>query len=235
MKTNTQQQKKNTKNTQYGFLLVEMLVAVFIFSIVMFVSLGAVLTLVDTNKKNQSIKSVVNNLTLVMNGIAKNLAVSTKYYCGEADAEYPGNDPKDYSGSDTGGTGGSADCQTRPESAITFTFNEDANGDGFLDVMRYKYEKTDGNNTGRIVRSIDSMDNYIPVTAPEVKITDLRFYVMGTEPLIIPINGDDPSGDTLQPHVVMVVKGYAGAKQSIKSEFQIQTTVSQRALDAIYD
>src|SRR5690349_7501493 len=108
-----------------GFLLIEMLVAIFVFSIVMFMSIGAVLTLVDANKKNQSTKSIINNMTLVINGIAKSLVISDKFYCGDAPGSYPGNDPADF-------TGEFADCPNTetPSNSITFRSSEDRNNDG---------------------------------------------------------------------------------------------------------
>lgn len=207
------------KDAQKGFMLIEILVAVFIFTIVMIVSLTAVLALLDANRKNQSIKSVVNNLNLVITGVAKSMAVSKYFYCGEAPSGYASG----YNGED-------ADCPDDPNSAITFTFNEDKNNNNSLDVIRYKFQ----NN--QIVRSIDSTNpaDYVPVTAPEVKITGMDFYVFNTVPLEIDLNTGSATGDESQPRVVMVINGYAGEKENIKTKFNIQTTVSQRDLDVVY-
>ncbi len=239
MKTDNKFFKKNSNRS--GFLLVEMLVAVFLFTIVMLVSLTAVLALVDANKKNQNIKSVVNNLTLVVNGIVKNIAVSTKYYCGAVSqntylaGDYTPDDSDCTAFVDSGGN-----IQDPAQSEIAFTFNEDTNNDGELDVFRYKFVTTeqgvdeDGGaiDVGRIYRSVDSdaPEDFLPVTAPEVKITSVRFYVYDTEPLNF-ITGT-PS-DTKQPRVVMIVVGYAGQKDSTRSRFHVQTTISQRTLDTI--
>ncbi len=219
------------KKQQQGFLLVEMLVAVFIFTIVMFVSITAVLALIDANKKNQSIKSVVNNLNLVVGSMAKNLAVGTFYYCGIASSNtYVPSDANEL-------LNYNHDC-VNGSSSITFTFNEDSNGTGpNPDVIRYKYVETDSvNHTGYIARSIDSTNNtdFIAITAPEVHVTSLMFYVFGTAPLVVPIDGGAALGDAEQPYVVMVVRGYAGNTNTTKSQFHIQTTVSQRSLDAYY-
>ncbi len=56
-------------------------------------------------------------------------------------------------------------------------------------------------------------------TSPEVKITSLGFTLTGAG-----------SGDG-QPKVLILIKGYAGIKQKIRSYFTIQTLVSQRLLD----
>lgn len=215
---------KKDMRSKGGFLLVEMLVAVFLFSIVMFVSLGAVLTLVDANRKNQNTKSVVNNLTLVINSMVKTIAVSTGYYCGEANNGYDGSSTND------------CPTQGEAEDAITFLFNEDGNNNGELDVYRYRFEAVYPDGSGRITRSIDSTNNnqFIPITAPEVHITKLRFLVSDTAPLVVSTSDGSAAGDTNQPKVVMYLEGYAGTKQNTESSFRIQTTISQRTLDIVY-
>ena len=208
-----------------------MLVAVFLFTIVMFVAMAAVLALIDTNRKNQNIKSVVNNLTLVVSSISKNIAVSTGYYCGEVeegDFDYfESTDYKDYG----------ADCAgSDPSQALTMRYNEDGTDVGIEpDIYRYKFVVTDdAAGTGTVYRSISGGD-YFPITAPEVKITRFDFYVMNTQTLVVPINGGAAFGDTRQPRVLLIIEGYAGAKETSKSSFRLQTTISQRSLDVIYE
>lgn len=72
-----------------------------------------------------------------------------------------------------------------------------------------------------IVKSIDGGPE-ISVTAPEVNIQNLTFYVSGAS---------GPPGDTLQPRVIIIIKGEAGTKASSQSGFTLQTEVSQRLLD----
>lgn len=75
---------------------------------------------------------------------------------------------------------------------------------------------------GRIERYIDSIGpSYL--TGSDVTITNLKFYVFGT--------GSFSGGDLAQPRVIMVVSGYSGTKESSRSSFTIQTTVSQRLFD----
>ncbi|MFO0718473.1 MAG: type II secretion system protein [Candidatus Paceibacterota bacterium] len=226
--------KRNKKN---GFLLIEMLVAVSIFTIVMLISITAVLSILDVNKKNQSMKSVINNLNLVINGMAKNMTVSKGYFCGIADSLYPnGNNPGDYIGEN-------ADCNqnagqnTDPGKEITMLSNKDLDGDGNVnDVIRYRFVNDPETNIGRVERSINSTedDSFVSITSPEVDIESLSFYVFDTEPLIVDKQTGFADGDTRQPRVVMVVRGYAGVKESTKTQFNIQTTITQRSLDIVY-
>lgn len=73
----------------------------------------------------------------------------------------------------------------------------------------------------RISRTIGASTYYI--TSPDVTVTYLRFFVLGSAPYT--------STDTRQPRVVVVVSGYVGTKATTRSTFTLQTTVSQRDLD----
>jgi prepilin-type N-terminal cleavage/methylation domain-containing protein len=65
-----------------GFTLIELLVSLALFSIVMLVSIGTLLTLVDANRKAQSIASVTNNLHFALDTMARALSTGYNYYCG---------------------------------------------------------------------------------------------------------------------------------------------------------
>jgi len=69
--------------------------------------------------------------------------------------------------------------------------------------------------------STDNGTTYIPITSPEVIVQDLTFYVVGANP---------PPGDTLQPRVIIRLKGLAGTGQN-QTYFALETQVSQRELD----
>lgn len=74
----------------------------------------------------------------------------------------------------------------------------------------------------QIEKSVDGGLTYISVTAPEIQIESLTFYVLGASPA--PAN-------TLQPKVLIKIKGSAGSKIKTKSDFALQTLVSQRLQD----
>lgn len=73
----------------------------------------------------------------------------------------------------------------------------------------------------RILKSETGGPPYLEITASEVSIDEMLFYVVGTN-----------RGDTIQPKVVIVVKGSAGALgSSARTTFHIQATAVQRVLD----
>ena len=81
-------------------------------------------------------------------------------------------------------------------------------------LIIYKYE------AGKISKSTDGGVTYTDVTSSEVTIDYAKFYVYYATP-----------GDEFQPQVQLIVRGYAGDRPVDESRFDIQTTISQRALD----
>jgi type II secretory pathway pseudopilin PulG len=84
-------------------------------------------------------------------------------------------------------------------------------------------------NGGRIVyrlngtamqKSDDGGSNYTDITAPEAKIEYLRFYVFNST-----------IADSLQPYILVVIKGHVGEKLTTQTAFFIETLMSQRTLD----
>lgn len=77
----------------------------------------------------------------------------------------------------------------------------------------------------RIARTVNGGPD-IFVTGPDVNISTTTFRVLGSAPYA---NGSD----LLQPKVIIMIDGYAGTKPTARSNFVIQTTVSQRQFDSI--
>ncbi len=73
-------------------------------------------------------------------------------------------------------------------------------------------------NSETIEKQVGSGD-YIAVTAPEIIIDDLTFYTLGAG-----------ASNTLQPKVIVRIRSHAGMNRG-RSDLNLQTLVSQRALD----
>lgn len=73
-------------------------------------------------------------------------------------------------------------------------------------------------NNQSIEKQVGNGD-FIAVTAPEIIIDDLTFYILGAG-----------TSDTLHPKVLIKIKSHAGANKGL-SNFVLETLVSQRALD----
>ena len=200
----------DAKSGKGGFTLIEMIVAIALFSVVMVVAVGALLSLTGANKKAQALQSVMNNLNISIDSIVRNVRMGSKYYCGV------GSGTNDCS---TGGTAITFDCNPRTPSCA-------ATGG------RWGYEIVcpqgfSGNGTcpsgGYIARSTNGGTSWSRITAPEVTISSMKFYVVGTTP--------GTTGDTVQPKVIVVVKGEAGGVGKTNTKFHIQATAVQRELD----
>ncbi len=207
--TNGSNDRRNTR----GFFLVELIVAISIFGIVMSISIGSLVSALDANRKTQALSSVLNNLNVVLDTMTKNIAVGTHYHC-EAASEFP-PEPQDCN-VETGGAG-----------EISFLFNEDIDHDGSLnDTITYAFEPGTPERSGYISRTITNGETGFEtgptrMTAPEVNITDMRFYVSGSTP-----------NDSEQPKVQIYIAGssLAGPRIGV-TEFKVQTLVSQRIPD----
>lgn len=196
-KTSKKRRALNKTSPNDAFTLVEVLVSVSIFAIVMLVATGAVFTIVESNKKTHTLKSVMTNLNFALESMARDMRVGFSYRCN-----------------------GVGDC-TSGGTTFIYKANRDVDGDGF-------YNAGDGNDqieyttsSGRIMKRIYSNgQSAVPVTASEIYIESMKFYLFGSG-----------ASDGQQPKVLITIDGYAGIGQT-RSDFNIQTTVSQRAIDS---
>lgn len=178
---------------QAGFTLVEMIVGVFLFTVVMLVAVGALVSILDANRRAQANKAVMNNLHFALESMTREIRVGRDY-------ETVGGE-ETFSFTDKDG------C------SITYT-RTDVDGDGSLEIVRSVVNSTD--------TCTKSDSDSVPMTAPEVTVSLLEFYVGGTDP------GPD---DMVQPHVIIIVRGSAGLTERTRVPFNLQTFVTQRFLD----
>ena len=187
-----------------------MMVSVALFSIVMLVCTTALLSLIDANRKAQSLVSVMNNLNVSLDGLVRNARMGSKFFCANSGSSAP---PSPIGVSDCDGSAQPAG------NVFAFTpFGKDPTDASQKWVYWYD---TSNAASKRLRKSEDGGASFFPLTAPEVQIDDLKFYVVGSS-----------SGDNTQPRLVMIMKGTAGGnKVKTRSTFNIQATAVQRLLD----
>ncbi len=170
-----------------------MIVSVALFGVVMMISVTALIALVDANRKAQALQSVINNLNIAIDGMSRSIREGANYRCG----------------STTGG-----DCTDGGTSLYFESFG--GNTGNPADDWLYSF------HDGRIHKSENgSTAGEVAITASEVTIESLTFYVLGST-----------RGDAIQPKVMMVIKGTAGAtKVNVRTTFHVQSTAVQRILD----
>lgn len=191
-------QKARSRKLLAGFTLVELLISVSIFSLAIVVTIGALLNLTDANEKSQAILTAMDNLNAGVEQMARILREGDTYNCGG-----------------TLISSGESDC-TNGANSISFL---DQSGQRTV----YRYQEIDG--VGRLMRDKETPTETttFPITAPEINITELTFFVLGSSP-----------SDNLQPRVLILIDGetvITGLKADEQSSFTLQTTVSQRTPD----
>ncbi len=180
-------QKTSTKK---GFTLIELMVSISIFSIIMVMSMGAVVSILEANRKSRSLKSSMNNLNLVIETISRNVKFGTNWRC-------------------DGGT----NCTDGKEISFDDRFTlVDPSGQPILQIVSYRL------NDAQIERKID-VGIYESITSKEIEITDFKFTVDGIGP------------DQAQPFATVRVRGVVGGTKASKTEFDLQTAMSQRELE----
>lgn len=192
---------KNKSTTNKGFSLIEMLVAVALFTSVMLIGVSALLSLMDANKKAQSLNSVMNNLNFALESMSRNMRVGTTYHCETGNTVPPDIDQV-------------KDCASGGK-LVGFEASGGDSGDP-NDQFVYRVNGTQL----EMSKSSGSPGTFIAITAPEVIIDSFFFYVDGTSP-----------SDNFQPRIVMTIQGSAGVGDKVKTKFNLQTMVSQRVLD----
>lgn len=133
-----------------GFTLIEVIISIAIFIIVMTVSAGALLSIVNGNKKAKTSKAVMDNLSFALENISRNARVGTDYSC---------------SVSASGGVcpGGSTQ------------FSHIDSYDTNPTKRRIGYEFTGGRLYQNIYRS-GVLESSLPITAPNVNISSGTFF-----------------------------------------------------------
>ncbi|MEN9852336.1 MAG: hypothetical protein RI996_279 [Candidatus Parcubacteria bacterium] len=204
--------KKYTTNHKTGFTLVELLVSLAIFSIVVVASLGAMLSIADANRRVQKTRAVLDNLSLSMESMSRNLRLGNTYRCEKIEGPtytVPSSNLHV-----------TRDCSSLSGNWGNFVAFEDQFGNQVdnTDQAYYYLDQV----SGRIMYKKYNVAATTALTSDDLKIKSLRFYVTG-------ITG---TGEKVQPKIIIVVSGTTEVgKAQEPVEINLQTTVSQRPLN----
>jgi len=179
-----------------GFTLIEMLVSTAIFTVVMVIALGALLTMSESDRQAQVLKSVIDNLNFSLDSMSRAIRTGTGYGC----------------------TAVGGNCPPTGSPGTYFSF-VDAGGRKVaycLDGSTIKREVTGG-----ALDTSCSAAGFAAVTAPEVVITSLGFYLVGSA----------PGPDSEQPILTILMSGYVQVTGTRQTAFNLQTSIAQRLYD----
>jgi prepilin-type N-terminal cleavage/methylation domain-containing protein len=71
-----QKRKHTKKQLNTGFTLVEMLVSIALFAVVVTITFGTIVTIIDVNRKSQTLTLVMNNLNFTLESITRTIKTS---------------------------------------------------------------------------------------------------------------------------------------------------------------
>jgi type II secretory pathway pseudopilin PulG len=179
-------------SSKKGFTLIEILTSIGLFMVVMTIGMGSILGIFNAYKKTQALKTVMDNLNFALESMSREIRFGTNYHCGSGGGNL--TNPLNCPSGDT---------------QISFLSS---------DNLQIVYRLTGS----QIEKSINGGTTYVAVTAPEINIQRLNFYVFGA---------GNAAVNTLQPKAIITVRGKAGTKVGFDSTFSVQTMVSQRILD----
>ncbi len=186
-----------------GFTLVELLISVSIFATVMVMSLGALLAMSESNRRVESMKSVINTLNFALDSMSRSIRTGYSYECNPS--------PMPFSGDTT-----PTDCASSPATRFGYMNSDDVSIAYCLGTISPLACSSSGT---AILRSEDG-GTLAPITSREVVIQNLSFYVIGA-----------PVGDSTQPKVTILLSGYVDVSATQRSTFNLQTSVTQRIYD----
>lgn len=186
-----------------GFTLIELMVSLTVFSIVMVVSIGTLLIMIDSNAKAQALYSSSVNLSFALDSMTRELRTGYKYYCSTATSSASSPLPT-----------GRSDCATgTPGVFIAFTRERDG--------ARMGYQL----NGASLEQKIDS-GNWNKITSDDVIINAFEMSVTNTVTV-------DGGGNGEQPVIDLRVRGYVNNGLDVDTDFNIQSHIVERRLDLI--
>ena len=185
-----------------GFTLIEVMISIGLFTVIMIIGITAILGVNNTYRKSRSMRSAIDNLSFIMEDMARNIRLGTGYRClitnDTSDIEVP------LDGTQCAG--------------IAFEpFSSPTPGDPVDQVIYY----IDSEQESVFKSLTGNLSDSLPMNSVDLKIDSTRsgFVVFGSS-----VN------DSIQPSVLIRIAGTASSGQN-STEFNLQTTVSQRVLD----
>lgn len=209
------------KSKNKGFTLIETLVSLALFTIVLVIAAGTVVSVIDINKRNQAISSVVNNLNYSIDSMVRDIKTGYLYKC-----NYEGSNGNktisDMKADTTTNT-----CKGNKIVDLISTIS------GEHVIVEYKFIPADSDSgaNGYIEKTTYGENGlesgkYSITDKTNVNIEAVSFDV--TNPDSLDCESDCNYG---QPSVSVIIKGKAGSQTLEVSKFYVQTFISQRLIN----
>ncbi len=206
--------KRNfTNKYKKGFTLIEMIVSLGIFMVVALIAVGALLKVMDANKKSISLKTSINNLNFVLESMSREMRVGSHYKISGTKTENVSYDSTPNS-----------NISTIADSNWTLSFISsepsnnctDSSGKKINLIYAYSYDKD-------LKKLMKAQEN--PQTCGEVSSTD--YYDLTSKNIEIS-KSEITVDNSKQPFISFFIEGSSGIRDKDKTGFAIQSMVSQR-------
>lgn len=185
------------QNHKRGFTIIELVVSSGLFITATLIIIGSVVSLEAASRKTRATRIAIDNVGAAIESMSRTMRTGSNFHCGT----FTTSSITTRQSCVTGGSGG--------QSIIAFESQQGSRSIA-TDQHVYMLQGT------TIMRSTNSGANYVALTAPEISITSLQFWVGG-------VTAADE-----QPFVTMVIRGRAVTSAKTSTDFNIQTTISQR-------
>ncbi|MCX6752230.1 MAG: prepilin-type N-terminal cleavage/methylation domain-containing protein [Candidatus Nomurabacteria bacterium] len=210
-------QNKNNNNRKRGFTIIETMISVSLFLIIVMVGMGALLNADMLHNKSKSMRSIMDNLSFIMEDMSRNIRTGYNYRCYES-GTWPGISQQSVFNTPQSCISGGVLVFEEAHGKNLLTTPPDTNA---TDQWIYKIESTDGGLTFDISKSVDGGVTWVQMNSDEVSLNGVSgFSVIGAE-----------AGDNQQPFVTIKLVGNINLQNNIQTPFSLQTSVSQRQID----
>ena len=232
-----------TKPSTAGFTLIEMIVSLALFSVVITISVGALLILIASNRQLQDEQAVLTNLSFALDSMTREIRTGSAYVCGsESNRNGNNNIFRDGQNLDSISVNTEVDCvngRNRNPSGV-ISGNGRIHGLAFVEsgdsitgsanqrIVYFHDSNPDGDNStedGALYRRVGDGAAQ-KITSDNVAIVDADFFVTGAEPL----SAAPSVSQVTQPTVTIYIEAQVADTVNPKT-YPIQTTVVQRGLD----
>lgn len=195
-----------------GFTLIEIIVSTAIFTIVVTIAIGALTSLNKTSREARALRIIMDNANSAIDSMARTVRMGIRFDGGcDVDCACAGTnqDTVRDTGVDAVNVINASDPKSTGNKCLRF-YGPSPTGDGLVET-RYRYKAADKS----VERSVDGGTTFVRMTAPEVEVADMRFFVAGSQL------------DVSQPIVTMVMKGVARSSNQTR-DFNIETSIAPR-------
>lgn len=207
-----------------GFTLIEIIVALMIFSIVVVVALAALVRIIDANKKAQTIQDAVVNMSFTMESMTRELRTGSVYYCkkwlGDSDLALPPSNS--LSAQDVGGCNGVSSSMNNQAVGFAFLSNRTASGGGGCRLIN-AYEIVPNLPGG----SFDGTFSF--KKGSQTACNQALTFTPVTDTASLSLTGYFLQVNNAQfPLLFVKMDGNAGSREAVRTHFTIQTASSPR-------